>query len=304
MHNNLKMKIIPVILIVSLIFSGCKEKQAGADAYGNFEVTEVIISAETGGRILEFIPREGSNVEKGMMIALIDTTMLHLQKKEAMSTISSITTRLNSISAQNRILETQIANLGVNIKRIENMLKEDAATQKQYDDLTGQVDVLRTQIEANNTQKASTMAEISVIESRMATLDEQLKRCRIKSPITGTVIEKYCEAGEMISAGKPMAKLADLTVMRLKVYVSGGSLAEVKIGNSCTVRIDDGDKGYRSFPGTITIVSEKAEFTPKIIQTKEERVTLVYAVTIEVQNDGSMKSGMPGEAIFSEIPSN
>jgi len=304
MHNNLKMKTIPVILVVSLLFSGCKEKQAGADAYGNFEVTEVIISAETGGRILEFIPREGSIVEKGMLIALIDTTMLHLQKKEAMATIGSITTRMNSISAQNRILETQIANLGVNIKRIENMLKEDAATQKQYDDLAGQVDVLRTQIEANNTQKASTMAEISVIESRMATLDEQLKRCRIKSPITGTVIEKYCEAGEMISAGKPMTKLADLTVMRLKVYVSGGSLAEVKIGNRCTVRIDDGDKGYRSFPGRVTIVSEKAEFTPKIIQTKEERVTLVYAVTIEVQNDGSMKSGMPGEAIFSEIPSN
>jgi HlyD family secretion protein len=267
-------------------------------------VTEVIVSAETGGRILEFIPREGSNVEKGMLIALIDTTMLHLQKSEAMATIGSITTRLNSISAQNRILETQIANLGVNIKRIENMLKEDAATQKQYDDLTGQVDVLRTQIEANNTQKASTMAEISVIKSRMATLDEQLKRCRIKSPITGTVIEKYCEAGEMISAGKPMAKLADLTVMRLKVYVSGGSLAEVKIGNRCIVRVDDGEKGYRSFPGTIINVSEKAEFTPKIIQTKEERVTLVYAVTIEVQNDGSMKSGMPGEAIFSEIPSN
>jgi HlyD family secretion protein len=304
MHNNKKMKIIPVVLITSVLFSGCKDKQAGADAYGNFEVTEVIVSSETGGRILEFIPAEGSKVEKEMLIALIDTTILHLQKAEAEATIGSIRTRLNSISAQNKILETQIANLRVNISRIENMLKDDAATRKQYDDLTGQVDVLRTQIEATNTQKASTLAEISVIESKKATLLEQIKRCRIISPINGTVIEKYSEAGEITAAGKPLAKLADLSVMKLKVYVSGGRLADVKIGNPCTVRIDDGEKGFRSFTGKVITVSEKAEFTPKIIQTKEERVTLVYAVTIEVQNDGSMKSGMPGEAIFSENISN
>jgi HlyD family secretion protein len=178
------------------------------------------------------------------------------------------------------------------------MLKDDAATKKQYDDLTGQVAVLQKQIAANNTQKASIAAELSVYESRRATLDEQVTRSSVKSPIKGTIIEKYSEAGEMTAAGKPLVKVADLSLMKLKVYISGAQLGDIKLGQECTVRVDDGKKGYTSFPGTISYISGKAEFTPKIIQTKEERVTLVYAVTIDVKNDGTMKSGMPGEAIF------
>jgi HlyD family secretion protein len=280
------------------MLAGCKNGADEADAYGNFEATEVIVSAETSGRILKFDAAEGNEIEKNDVIALIDTTLFHLQKAEIDAGMKSVRTRISSITAQNDILNQQITNLGVNIARIENMLKDDAATKKQYDDLTGQVAVLEKQIAANNTQKASVAAELSVYGSKKATLNEQVLRSSVKSPLKGTIIEKYSETGELTAAGKPLAKIADLSVIKLKVYVSGAQLANVKIGQNCTVRVDDGKTGYRSFTGSITHISEKAEFTPKIIQTKEERVTLVYAVTIDVKNDGTMKSGMPGEAIF------
>jgi HlyD family secretion protein len=186
----------------------------------------------------------------------------------------------------------------VNISRIEKMLKDEAATQKQYDDLTGQVAVLRKQIAANNTQKASVAAELTVYKSKRATVNEQINRCLIKSPLKGTVIEKYSEEGEITAAGKPLAKVADLSIIKLKVFVSGAQIGKIKTGQACTVRIDNGEKGYSSFPGSVSYISEKAEFTPKIIQTKEERVALVYAVNIDVSNDGTLKSGMPGEALF------
>jgi len=157
---------------------------------------------------------------------------------------------------------------------------------------------MEKEIAANNTQKASVAAELSVYESKAATLNEQILRSCVKSPLKGTVIEKYAEAGEITATGKPLVKIADLSVIRLKVYVSGAQLGGIKTGHDCTVRTDDGKKGYKSYRGTISYISAKAEFTPKIIQTKEERVTLVYAVTIDVINDGTMKSGMPGEAIF------
>jgi HlyD family secretion protein len=292
------MKTRSLILIAEVILSSCNNKADQADAYGNFEATEVIASAETSGRILRFEVTEGSEIDKGSEIALIDTTLFHLQKAEINAGMASVRTRISTISAQNDILNQQIDNLNINIARIENMLKDDAATKKQYDDLTGQVAVLQKQIAANNTQKTSIAAELSIYESKKATLNEQVARSCVKSPLKGTIIEKYSEAGEITAAGKPLVKIADLSLMKLKVYISGDQLSGIKIGQECTVRVDDGEKGYTSFPGTISYISGKAEFTPKIIQTKEERVTLVYAVTIDVKNDGTMKAGMPGEAIF------
>jgi HlyD family secretion protein len=293
------MKIRLLIIILATLLFACKNKTENADAYGNFESTEVIVSAETGGRIMQFDCVEGSSIEKGSIIALVDTTLLHLQKAEINAGLKSIKTRIASINAQNEILSQQINNINVNIARISNMIKNDAATQKQLDDLTGQVAVLQKQISANNTQKISVAADISVNTSKKATLNEQIARSYVKSPLKGTIIEKYAEAGEMTAPGKPLVKLSDLSVMKLKVYVSGAQLGSIKIGQQCTVRIDKGDKGFASFPGSISYISDKAEFTPKIIQTKEERVILVYAVKIDVANDGTLKSGMPGEAIFS-----
>ncbi len=288
-----------ILLFTTLVLSiSCTNKQGDADGYGNFEATEVMISSETSGRIIQFDRVEGNIIEKGDLIALVDTTILHLQKAETEAGIRSVRTRISSINAQNGILNQQIENINVNIRRIANMLKDEAATQKQYDDLTGQVAVLQKQISANNTQRESVIAEMNVMESRKATVNEQIKRSSVLSPLSGTIIQKYSEAGEVTTAGKPLVKIADLSVINLKVYISGGQLGRVKTGAKCKVRIDDGKKGYRELEGTVGFVSEKAEFTPKIIQTKEERVTMVYAVEIAVVNDGTLKAGMPGEAIF------
>ncbi|HVN57609.1 MAG TPA: HlyD family efflux transporter periplasmic adaptor subunit [Bacteroidales bacterium] len=292
------MKTGTIILVIALAASACSNGARKSDAFGNFDATEVVVSAETSGRIISLNVDEGSPVEKGTQIALIDTAIMHLQKGEIEAGIRSVRTRLATSDAQNEILRQQIANIGRDVKRIENMLKDDAATKKQYDDLTGQVDVLNKQIMANNTQKESVAAEIGVYESKEATLGEQISRSSVKSPLKGTVIEKYCEEGETVAAGKPLVKIADLSVIKLKVYVSGAELGRIKIGNECTARIDDGKKGFREFRGKISYISDKAEFTPKIIQTKEERVIMVYEVTVLVPNDGSLKSGMPGEVIF------
>jgi len=293
------MKFNTLLIIMAIMITGCKNKTSKADAYGNFEATEVIISAETNGHILQFDPVEGVKVEKDATIAQIDTTILHLQKAEIDAGMISVRTRISSINAQNDILNQQIENLNINIARVEKMMKDDAATQKQLDDLTGQVAVLQKQIAANITQKVSVAAELFVYESKKATLNEQIKRSCVKSPLNGTIIEKYSEAGEITAAGKPLVKIANLAIIKLKAYVSGAQLGSIKTGQQCTVRADKDEKGFSSFTGIISYISGKAEFTPKIIQTKEERVILVYAVNIDVVNDGTLKSGMPGEAIFS-----
>lgn len=284
--------------ITAIILSGCNNSTQKADAYGNFDATEVVVSAETSGRVIRMGISEGSEAGKGSTIAIIDTAILHLQENELDATIRSIRAKLAATDAQNEILTQQITNISRDLKRIENMLKDDAATRKQYDDLTGQIDVLKKQIAANNIQKSSITAEAGVYQSKKATLEEMIARSTVRSPLNGTVLEKYVEEGETVTAGKPLVKISDLSEIKLKVYISGADLSKVRIGNECTVRIDDGKKGFKSFKGKVSNVSDKAEFTPKIIQTKEERVVLVYAVTILVPNDGSMKSGMPGEAIF------
>ena len=210
------MKTTLLIILAAITLAGCRNKTGEADAYGNFEATEVIISAETSGRILKFDKDEGSPIEKGELIALVDTTLIHLQKAEIDAGINSVKTRINSIIAQNEILNQQIENLNINIGRFEKMLKDDAATQKQLDDITGQVAVLRKQIAANNTQKLSVAAELTIYESKKATLNEQIYRSCVKSPLKGTIIEKYSEAGEVTAPGKPLAKIADLSVVKAK----------------------------------------------------------------------------------------
>jgi HlyD family secretion protein len=283
---------------VLLLAAACGRGESDADAWGTFEAEEVIISAETSGKILVMNVTEGTVVEGGGVIAVTDTVMAVLQRAELDAVTASAQSRLAGIAAQDAVIRQQMDNLNVNIERTRRMLADGAATPKQLDDLTGQLEVLRKQSEANNSQRRTVAAEMQGVEAKRALLNEQILRSTVRSPFTATVIEKYASAHELTAAGKPLVKLADMKTMKLKVWVSGAQLAQVKTGAQCTVRIDDGVKGFRSYNGTITHVSEKAEFTPKIIQTKEERVTLVYAVTIELPNDGSIKSGMPGEAIF------
>ena len=292
----MKRVVIPIVLLLAA--AGCNRGESDADAWGTFEADEVIISAETPGRIIRMDVTEGMLVAGGAVIAVTDTTMPVLQRGELDAVTAQAQARLAGIAAQDAVIRQQMDNLAVNIERTRRMLADGAATRKQLDDLTGQMEVLRRQGEANGTQRRSVAAEQQGIAAKRAVLDEQIARSTVRAPYDATVIEKYASAHELTAAGKPLVKLADMKTMKLKVWVSGAQLAEVKTGTTCTVRIDQGKKEFKNYTGTVTHIAEKAEFTPKIIQTKEERVTLVYAVTIEVPNDGSIKSGMPGEAIF------
>jgi len=287
--------LIPALILLAC---GCGRGESDADAWGTFEADEVTISSESSGRLIFLDVTEGSLVAGGAVIAVTDTTMAVLQRAELDAVTAQAQARLAGIAAQDAVIQQQIANLSVNLERTRRMHADGAATQKQLDDLTGQMEVLRRQAEANNTQRRAVAAEMQGIQAKRALLDEQIARSTVRAPFDATVIEKYASAYEVTAAGKPLVKIADMKTMKLKVWVSGAQLAEVKTGATCTVRIDEGEKGFRDFAGTVTHIAEKAEFTPKIIQTKEERVNLVYAVTIAVANDGSIKAGMPGEAIF------
>jgi len=291
-------KLIYLTALMALL-SSCKGTNDKPDAWGNFESREIMVASETAGKILSMPVEQGDRINSGEIIAITDTAMIKLQLAELDAGRNSVMTKLSSIDAQNKIIDQQISNLRVNIERIESMLRDKAATQKQLDDLTGQLRVFEKQKEANNTQKLTVRSELEVFNSRVALLNEQLERCYVKSPSEGTILEKYAEAGEITATGKPIVKIADLDNMELKVYISGAQLGQVKLGQECRVRIDRGEKEYDEFAGRLVHVSDKAEFTPKIIQTKEERVHMVYAVKIMVKNDGTLKNGMPAEAFFS-----
>ncbi len=292
-------KIILLSLIVAVITISCSKNDNEADAWGNFEVREVMISAQGNGQIIDFPANEGDKVQEGDIIAVIDTSVLDLKLNELRASMKAVSTKIAVINSQSGIFKQQISNAKVDLERVQKMLQDGAATQKQFDDISGKIAVLEKQIGANNSQKSSVASELNVLESKVLQIKDQKLRSVIEAPLPGTVLSKYAEKGEITTAGKPLVKIANLDMVRLKVYVSGGQLSQVKIGNNCKVRIDKGKEDYYEYDGNIIIVSDKAEFTPKIIQTKEERVSMVYAVTINVKNDGKIKSGMPGEAIFS-----
>jgi HlyD family secretion protein len=288
-----------LLTAVALAFTSCNTTGEEPDARGNFEVTELTISSESAGRILFINAPEGRNIRAGDLVAVTDTMMIYLQRLELTAAEGTIRSKAAALISQNAVLRQQIDNLNTNIARTEKMVGDNAATQKQLDDLTGQRAVVGKQIEANNSQAAAILSELAVTGAKQRLLSEQIARCRVTAPESGTVLVRYSETGEMTAPGKPLVKMADLKTMRLIVYVSGAQLGQALVGSECSVRVDDGTKGYKTYTGIVSNVAEKAEFTPKIIQTKEERVTLVYAVTIEVENDGFIKSGMPGEAFFS-----
>jgi len=296
--NHQKMKKNFVLLIFIPVFLSCSNNSDEPDGWGNFEANETLISSEANGRILSFPVDEGDKLDPGQVIAVVDTTILYLQLDEITASAASITSRIRSIDSQNDILEQQIDNLNINISRVENMYMDGAASRKDLDDLTGQLAVLEKKILANRSQQESIKSELAVLDARKSQLNEQIRRCRVIAPVQGVILQKYAEEGELTATGKPLLKVADLAIMELKVYISGAQLSGIELGEECTVRVDKGESDYLSFAGIIIHISDKAEFTPKIIQTHDERVSMVYAVTLKVKNDGSIKSGMPGEVIF------
>ena len=292
------MKKLQLIALAFLTFGACKNGEKKSDAYGNFEAVETIVSSEMPGKLLLMEAKQGDQIDAGKLIALIDTTELYLKKLQTQAQLEASETKKQNVTAQINVLKEQKKNVQTTQQRIIKMFADKAATQQQMDDINGQLNVLDKQISATNTQFQLIASEMEVVKRQLDLFNEQLSKCQVKSPAKGTVLETYLETGELATPGKPILKMADLSNLELKVYVSGAQLSSVKLGSEVKVLIDSGAKEMQTMSGKIIWISSESEFTPKIIQTKEERVKLMYAIKIVVPNDGSLKIGMPGEVVF------
>ena len=322
------------ILILSSIMTlaiACNSKDNEFDATGTFEADEVIISAEAAGKLTQFNVEEGTQLKAGQQVGAIDCSNMDLQKQQAQASQQAIQQKTNSASPQILIFEQQIVAQQSNInvqkeqlavqqreqKRIENLVKADAVPSKQLDDINGQIAILKQQIAAAQSQvtvlqsqikaqkeqvaiqNRSILSESDPQRLRVAQIEDQLENCTITNPLSGTVLTKYAQANEITAPGKALYKIAPLDTLTLRAYITGSQLPTVKLGQAVKVMVDNGESDYKEMPGTITWISSKAEFTPKTIQTKEERQNLVYAVKIKVPNDGYLKIGMYGEVKLS-----
>jgi HlyD family secretion protein len=286
------------IAIGLILLTGCDSNNDKSDAYGNFESREVIVSAKSQGEILSMNLQEGATLQAGKRVGWIDTSLLAVKREQLQTQKSSLNAKLDNIEAQAAVQKEQIESLITEKQRIERLLEEDAATDQQFDDIQGKLNVARKRLESIKTQKKSVYSERRVLEKQIKEVNTQIDNCKITNPIRGTVLEKYLEPSEIAAPGKPIYKIADLSEMNLRVYVSGAQLPHVKIGQEVEVLIDKNEEENQKLKGTVSWISPEAEFTPKIIQTKEERVDLVYAVKVRVKNDGRIKIGMPGEVNF------
>lgn len=305
-------------LLAFTLLAGCNNNKSKHDASGTFEVDEVIVSSELTGKLLTFDIEEGKSIPKDTVVGMVDAENLSLQKDQVQASIEALREKTTDLAPQVKLLQdqlivqqSQLDNLLREKQRTENLLKQDAATGKQLDDINAQIDVVKKQmgvtqqqinVQRSNvsTQNRSVLSEGKPLEKRVAQLNDQLKRAGIVNPVNGTVITKYAEAGEMTAAGKALYKIADLSTMTLRAYLTGIQLPQVKLNQQVKVLIDNGPDAYKEYPGVITWISDKAEFTPKTIQTKEERANLVYAVKIKVKNDGYIKIGMYGEVVLND----
>jgi len=324
------MKSIVTIVTVSVMLiaaASCNNNKNTFDATGSFEAEEVVVSAEQSGKIIQFNIEEGQVLNSNVIIGQIDVTALNIQKEQTKASVNAISEKVNNAAPQVDILQSQIITqkaqiqtlkqqLAVLIKevtRTQNLVNADAATQKQLDDLTGQQSILQKQIAAAqeqigvlnsqitsaranvNIQNRGILSELNPTKKRMDILDEQISRGQIKNLYAGTVLTKYAMAGEYTSIGKPLYKIADLSTITLRTYITGNQLPNVKLNQKVKVHTDDGKGGFKETEGIITWINDKAEFTPKTIQTKDERANLVYAIKVKVKNDGTYKIGMYGE---------
>jgi membrane fusion protein YbhG len=307
-----------LIGLTASVLLSCGGKNGKYDASGTFEADEVIVSAELSGKILRFDIEEGHTLAKDSVVGMLDAENISLQKEQVEANIQALGEKTSDVTPQVKLLENQLEvqrsklnNLLHEKARIEKLLKQDAATGKQLDDINSEIDVAGKNIEVTQqqinvqrnsvaAQNRSILSESKPLQKRVAQLDDQLSKANIVNPVNGTVITKYAEAGEVTSAGKALYKIADLSTLTLRAYITGSQLSQLKLGQNVKVLVDDGADKYREMPGTVTWISDKAEFTPKTIQTKDERANLVYATKIKVKNDGYLKIGMYGEVKFNE----
>ncbi len=293
------MRTLLLSMISVLFLFACKNSSDKADAFGNFEAVETIVGAEGQGKLLKFIPEEGMQLQAGAEVGVIDTTALWLKKQQLIAMKKAAESKIIQINAQINVQETQKLTVLKEKNRMENLVKDKAAPEKQLDDIQGQYNLIESQIASIKSQNQSVAAEIESLVQQIKQMDDQISRSHIINPIDGTVLEKYIEPSEIVTMGKNLYKIANLDNIKLKVYVSGAVMPKIKIGQSVNVKVDEDSKNNQTLQGTISWISSQAEFTPKIIQTKEERVKQVYAVKIDVVNDGRIKIGMPGEMFIS-----
>ncbi len=291
-----------IAITICVVLHSCKNKDADFDATGTFEATEVTISAEASGRITSLAIREGDHVTAGQICGFIDTVQLHLQRMQIEAGIRAAEGRTRDEKVQTAALEEQIAIARKEVSRLENLVKANAANTKQLDDakagvnlLEKQLDAARADITMNNT---IAQAEAQSLRAQLAQIEEAIKRSRIVSPLDGTVLVKYAQQGELTGAGKPVFKVADIENMYLRAYITSSQLSEIKIGQRVNIVTSGSKNTAHRYDGTVTWISSESEFTPKTIQTKDERAHLVYAVKIAFANDGYAKIGMYGDVVF------
>ncbi|MBS1561542.1 MAG: HlyD family efflux transporter periplasmic adaptor subunit [Bacteroidetes bacterium] len=303
MKNSISMLTRLCLLgLAAFTLASCGNGKVTYDASGTFEATETIVSAEASGRLDEFSVTEGQTLAAGAVVGSIDSVQLSLRKKQLEAQIAAVLSRRPQIAAQVASLQEQLAGAQREQARLAKLVQADAATPKQYDDATTQVQVIKKQIDAVystlNTSTQSISEESMPLRVQIEQLNDQLAKCRLVNPVNGTVLTTYAEQHEVTSVGKALYKIADLSTIYLRAYVSGGQFSQIKLGQRVKVIVDNGADATRTFDGTISWISDKAEFTPKTIQTKDERANLVYAVKIRVKNDGTLKIGMYGEVNF------
>lgn len=296
-------QIILTLAAGMLLFASCNRNKFNHDASGTFEATEVIVSAEGAGKIELFDITEGDVLSKGQRVGYIDTTQLYLKKLQLQTTTKAVSTRKVDIGTQIAAIKEQITKAETDKRRIDNLFKDGAATQQQVDDVNSQLAVLKRNLAAAQNSLSTSInsldEESSAYAIQVAQIEDQLQKCRITNPIAGTVLNKYAEEKEMAAIGKPLYKIADTRHLFLRAYIISPQLADVKVGQNATVYINTADGKQKSYSGKVSWISDKAEFTPKTIQTQDERQNLVYAVKVEVENtDGLIKIGMYGDVDF------
>ncbi len=273
----------------------CSRKDTGFDAMGHFEADEYMLSAESGGRIIKLDLKEGDKVHRGDTVAITDTISVYLQLQQSRAQQAAIVAKIPGVKAQENVVETEISVLKAEKERFKNLFTDKATSGKSLDDIVHQIDLANARKGTFPTQIASLRQEVNVIMAQQNILADQLRKCRVISPADGVIINLIAKSADLMTPGKPIMKLADIDQIILKAYVSEDQLSRIKISDQVKVRIDSPDGGFLEYPGQIYWVSDQAEFTPKVIQTKKERVNLVYAVKVRVKNDGRIKIGMPGE---------
>jgi len=291
------MKIKYLVLFLVMV-SACGNQNEKSDAYGNFEAEDVIVSSQANGQILLFNIQEGETLNANQVVGLVDTISLYLQKVQLISRKSAIASSIGNVNSQIQVQLQQKKNVLVDQERLVRLFSEGAATQKQLDDINGALELIEKQINATKTQLNAITDEIKATDAQIERINENIRKSNIVNPISGTVLTKIAMQGEVTAFGKPLYRIANLDKLILKAYISGEQLAQVKTGQDVEVLIDINEKENRSLTGRVAWISDEAEFTPKTIQTKKERVHLVYAIKVAVKNDGSLKVGMPGEVNF------